>query len=66
MHPCMGCPSWQAIGSLAGGYSGGYSDILGDVDTWAQWALQAGDMQIYAAVCDVLRRCAHTCLRMCA
>eukprot|EP01046_Picozoa_sp_COSAG06_P047830 COSAG06_NODE_7033_length_2664_cov_5.945711_3_plen_238_part_00 len=45
-------------GSLSGGYSAGYSDILGDVDTWAAWAQAAGENRTYEALKDVLLRMA--------
>jgi hypothetical protein len=45
-------------GSLDGGYSAGYSDILGDVDTWAGWASNSGEQQTYAALKGVLERMA--------
>ena len=50
--------SLEAIGSLAGGYSAGYSDILGDVDVWATWASTSGENKTYAALVDVLSRMA--------
>ena len=45
-------------GSLAGGYSAGYSDILGDLDIWAQWASTSGERQTYGAIAAVLDRMA--------
>lgn len=45
-------------GSLDGGYSAGYSDILGAVDTWADWASNSGEQQTYAALKGVLERMA--------
>ena len=45
-------------GSLSGGYSAGYSDILGDLDTWAAWAQAAGENRTYEALKDVLLRMA--------
>lgn len=50
--------SLEAIGSLAGGYSAAYSDILGDLDVWAAWAAGSGENRTYAALTAVLARMA--------
>lgn len=50
--------SLEAIGSLAGGYSGGYSDTLDAIDRWADWAAAAGELRTHSALADVLQRMA--------
>jgi len=50
--------SLEAIGSMSGGYSSGYSDILGKLDDWAVWALEWNRTATYAALVEVLDRMA--------
>eukprot|EP00040_Diaphanoeca_grandis_P011172 m.57240 g.57240 ORF g.57240 m.57240 type:complete len:843 (+) comp22353_c0_seq1:83-2611(+) len=50
--------SLEAIGSLAGGYSNGYSDILGDLDLWATWAFESNETLTHEALASILNKMA--------
>ena len=50
--------SLEAIGSLAGGYTAGYSEILGALDEWAVWSSSAAmnDRLTYQALVPLLNK----------